>query len=367
MLSATAYVNSTLVAVALLMLGCETRQPVESAVRCPASSCEIRIDTIATITDVAEPGILPDRYPFLERGPAGRIITVARDGQQVLVYDSTGRLEHVLGQRGSGPGEFRVIRKPLLGPGDSMHVADLALRRVSIYGPDYSFVRVAAFPHMPEAVLQDGSYLVTRSLPGVPETGYPINRYLPDGTLLGSFGADSVQANLDLELLTRVKVALARGGAVWSAAPGQHVVELWNPETGLKERRLELEGDWFMPAETWNDDERVRPTSAIEGIWEEEDGLLWVLTRVADSQWQAPAQANVERVLYAEEYGRMYDWIIEAIDAADGRVLATRRLRDVVWHRGPAGLLASPLPVDTIVAFDILRSRLKAAASHQAP
>jgi hypothetical protein len=219
---------------------------------------------------------------------------------------------------------------------------------------------------MPEAVLQDGSNLVTRSLPGVPETGYPINRYLPDGTLLASFGADSVQTNLDLDLLTRVRVALSRGGAVWSAAPGQHVVELWNPETGSKEGRLELEGDWFIPAEAWNYDERARPTSAIEGIWEDEVGLLWVLTRVADSQWEAPAQANVERVLYAEEYGRIYDWIIEAVDAADGRVLATRRLRDVVWHRGPAGLLASPLPVDTTVAFDILRPSLKAAATGQA-
>jgi hypothetical protein len=76
--------------------------------------------------------------------------------------------------------------------------------------------------------------------------------------------------------------------------PGQHVVELWNPDTGSKERRLELEG-------------------------------------------------------------------VEAVDVLDGRLLASGRIDDVVWYRGPAGLLAAPLPVDTTVAFDILRPRLEPA------
>jgi hypothetical protein len=72
------------------------------------------------------------------------------------------------------------------------------------------------------------------------------------------------------------------------------VVELWNPDTGSKERRLELEG-------------------------------------------------------------------VEAVDVLDGRLLASGRIDDVVWYRGPAGLLAAPLPVDTTVAFDILRPRLEPA------
>lgn len=364
MLAATTAANAMLAGVAFLMLGCESPQPIEPPVRCPAASCDVGFDTIATISDVSEPGILPDGYLFLERGAAGSIITAGRDGQQVLVFDSTGRLQHVLGQRGSGPGEFRFVRKPMLGPGDSLHVPDLGLGRISVFAPDYSLARVASFPYMPEAVLSDGSYLVTRSLPGVPETGYPINRYRSDGALLVSFGSDSVQTNLNLDLLTRVHVARSRSGAVWSAVPGQHVVELWNPDTGSKERRLELEGDWFQPAEAWNYDERSRPTSVIEGMWEDredEDGILWVLTRVADSEWQAPVQANVERVVNAAEYGRVYDWIVEAVDLLDGRLLASRRIDDVAWYRGPAGLLAAPLPVDTTVAFDILRPRLEPA------
>jgi len=78
----------------------------------------------------------------------------------------------------------------------------------------------------------------------------------------------------------------------------------------------------------------------IESIWERE-GLVWVLVRVADLDWQAPAAANRERVVGAEEYDVTFDWIIEVIDPVAGRVVATRRFRNALWGRPNSPVLTS--------------------------
>lgn len=93
----------------------------------------------------------------------GRILVVDDQARRVAVFSPEGRYVGQLGRRGRGPGEFESPWLVAADARDSIFVWDVALARVSVFGPDLAFHR--SFAVRPQWVLN--------SL-----------RFLPDGRLL---------------------------------------------------------------------------------------------------------------------------------------------------------------------------------------
>lgn len=329
----------------------------ETEARC--TECDIELERVATISDSADPGALPDFMVYASQDRAGRIFVISRKQDRILVFDSTGHLMHRLGKAGSGPGEFGVVRRVLHGPGDSTFVSDWGLGRVTVYAPDLTLARTEPIVNQPDLVLDDGSFVVAAQVRTKDLIGYPIHRALGNGNIVRSFGADTPQYRPDLDLITTRRAALSGGGKVWSIAPGRYVLEQWDPNSGQRTKAVRVNSTWFKEIAAWPDDETKRPPAVILTLWEDRSGIVWVLLRDADLDWRPPERANVERRIGTEEYEMMYDWVLEAVDPASGAIIASKRFRKALWARpGSAVLVSANTVTSTQSTYDVWKPQL---------
>jgi hypothetical protein len=313
---------------------------------------------VVTLSDSAEPGVFPDAMRmYVAQDRSGRFFVAG--GDRMSVFDTSGRLETVIGRRGAGPGEFLGIRRPLVDAHDSIHVLDVLLGRITVLTPSLQVARVTPTPNLPALILHDGTGVVIGQLPLAAATGYPMHVVTPEGRVIRSFGVDTPDFRQNAPRLTSRVIGPGLGGTVWTAAPGDYVLERWDPATGSRVERVDVLTSWFEKSDAPREDERTPPEPVIEGLWQDTLGFVWVLVRDKDANWAPPARANVERSLTASEYGRIYDWVLEVIDVGLQMPVASRRFDDVLWYRPPTALVTSPREDDSwYVKFDIWRPEL---------
>ncbi len=270
------------------------------APKCSPGQCDVALTHVATLTDKTQLRILPDHSFFVIQDRSGRFFTIARKRDQIVVFDSAGRIESVVGSRGKGHGEFLRITSLLPGPGAALSAYDAQLRRLTVIGPDLEVKTVEPAPYRPDLILGDGSMIVAQHIPTPELIGYPIHHVGPLGRVLGSFGADTPEFRMDQRLITDRIIAPGRDGTVWAASPGRYALEHWDPVAGKKLGQVVVVSSWFKESPSLGNDERVRPMPIIEALWHNE-GLLWVLLRDADANWRPPVLANVERAFDLDE------------------------------------------------------------------
>lgn len=322
------------------------------AAACDPESCSIELQRVVEISDSADPGLLGSTTLFsLYRDGSGRFVVPAVSGDMFVVFDSTGTLLATVGRRGSGPAEFQRVGNTVGGPGDTLYVYDMRLGRISAFSSDLDYSRTITLPFQPEYVLEDGSFVVSQQIPTRDQIGYPVHIFSQDGALRRSFGAEPPEYRRDLRLFMTRVVAPASDGNIWTAPPGRYRIEKWAPD-GTRIDSVAAQPSWFQdtPIHT---DPHERPGTVIEGLWEDEGGLLWVLTRVADLDWPPKNRVpeNVEVPWTMEASNDRNDWILEAIDPSSGRLLAQRRFRDGLYHFSPTPLLVSDGPPGDNVTF----------------
>jgi hypothetical protein len=83
---------------------------------------------------------------------SGRRLAIGAAGsQQIRIYDFTGTLLHSVGRSGAGPGEFQMMAGIWAGPGDSILVLDLLVRRLSVIDSAGVFQRTFSMGSAPGA------------------------------------------------------------------------------------------------------------------------------------------------------------------------------------------------------------------------
>ena len=330
--------------------------------RTRCTECEIHLERVGTLTDSIDPGALPDAMVYATRDRGGRVFTINSKKDGVLVYAANGTLIAKLGTPGNGPGEFRVIRRVLLGPNDSIYVADWGIGRITTFGPDLKMVRADATSHQPDLALGARTFVVAEQFLSRTQVAMPLH-FVNDDRVVHSFGADSSALQRDAMLLMQRIVATAQNGDIWTVAPGRFVIERWNPVTAARTQTIHVKTDWFSETAMWPDDERAKPPAIIECLWAD-DGLLWVSVRDADVDWKPPQSANAERPLDADAYAQTYDWILIAIDSATGAVLATKRSSEILWARPPSNVVVTSREHDADGSvFDVWAPRLRQRAA----
>ncbi|MDZ7780539.1 MAG: 6-bladed beta-propeller [Gemmatimonadota bacterium] len=98
------------------------------------------------------------------------IVLVDRDRSQLIMYDSVGQVQHVLGGPGAGPGEFRLLSSLSVLPSDTVVVYDSSNRRITRFSPPYYEASTQPLPDglfgtTPVSVWQlpDGSWMTYES------------------------------------------------------------------------------------------------------------------------------------------------------------------------------------------------------------
>jgi hypothetical protein len=302
--------------------------------------CDITLVRAATLTAPGQSTEMPQSSVTVNRDRQGRFFVANRTQSAVLVFDQAGRLNRIVGSRGTAAGQFQAVSKIIVAPDDSVWIFDHRLRRLTQFSTNLQLIGSRGNQHGPALILGDGTVIVAEHIQTPDVIGYPIHSFTPDGRRLKSFGTETPQYRNDLRLLVTRRVAAGSRGTVWSVAPGRYDIEQWNPKEGTRVQRIPVKSPWFKEIAQPNPDETTRPFAMIESIWEH-DNLVWLLIRDADNAWKPPAQANIERVRSPTEFAETFDWVIDAIDPKSARRVATRRFPSAIWVGYPSPLVAS--------------------------
>ena len=308
---------------------------------CTPNTCEIVLSKLASLSDKGYPGILPTSAVHVVQDGSGRFLLPSSELDQIIVFDPTGAIRALIGERGQGSAQFLMITSLLPTADGSFLVYDTRKRTITTLAPNLKVQSTVPFRLRPTLVHEGGRFIVAQQIPTRELVGQPIHLVDADGTVLRSFGAETATYRLDEPLLHERLVASTPSGLIWAAAPGRYRLEQWDPLSGKRLADIAVPSKWFSESKNFRD-ERFRPAPIIVALWASEREL-WVLVRDADARWRPPNQPNVERQFEIGEYQRTYDWVLEVIDVSSKQLIATKRFDHALWGRSPSPLLVSPV------------------------
>jgi len=310
-----------------------TAQPRIRVSEPSCESCGIAVAKLFTI------GGLDDRSNMSRPNTAamnsrGELLVSYPDSRgQFFVYGPDGTFRRAVGRRGAGPGEFNLIRHIRVGRGDTIHIADLALRR-TVLSPDFRFVRSTRFPLNTDdfELIAGDTVLIAAIVNTRAATGFPLHKFA-DAQEMFSFGVDKPVAYPpdQSEVLRRV-ITVDDQGSLWAASVSSYTIQQFD-RSGKLLRTLYREPDWFKPhAAPFRVLQDQPPSPRITDVRIDGDGLVWVLLRVADPDWKeavVPGPANGrQRLLGLKSEAGYYDTLIEVIDPQSAKTIASMRVPD---------------------------------------
>jgi hypothetical protein len=245
-----------------------------------------------------------------------RFYMTTPDEPRFLVFDSTGRLLKSLGRKGSGPGEYVNGPDVVVGRGDTLYVGDVGFH-LMVFAPDLQLVRTIPLAVLYRPIpLLTGQYGVVALAKGGPRIASQIEIYDGQGRLVKSFGAPTAK---DSDPFSIARGSLVEGpdGSLWSPLHTKRVIEQWNPSGELM---LSLTRE-IDPALTTHADQRHPVT--LTDIAIDPDGRLWVSYRIPTGESRKVMRAT-EGGGQAEMEERIYHSLIELIDPAAGKVIASQ-------------------------------------------
>ncbi len=127
----------------------------------------------------------------------GRIVVADDLGHHLKVFEPSGAYLATVGRRGEGPGEFSAPWTITVGPADSVFVYDFRRSLISVFSPEYDWVRdirvSPAWLVNSMIPLPDGSVVVAAFERGA---RFPVKTLRPDGTVMGRGGMPIDAPNL---------------------------------------------------------------------------------------------------------------------------------------------------------------------------
>ncbi|MEJ2217099.1 MAG: hypothetical protein P8099_10840 [Gemmatimonadota bacterium] len=275
-------------------------------------SCTFRFTRLARLGgDTEQEGLISLASIVVRNSKGDYYVAPTYAGGLVVKYSPSGASIAVLGGAGGGPGEHRGIQEITLSANDSLYVFEEGNGRISVWGPDDRFVRVARLPAYPfEArALPDGRIILQSRATAIPGAkGAPIHLLDVSGNVIRSFG----RANGDGPAITSTydqwrAIALGPGETVWSGHYNRYEIELWSltgEHIGTIVRRL----PGFHPYIRMT----VPPQPVLRALTQDEAGRLWVLITIADPEgWES------------DQPHRNFNTLIEVIDPTEARVVAS--------------------------------------------
>lgn len=251
------------------------------------------------------------------------------DEQAPFVYDSSGSFLQLLGSVGDGPGEYRRPTVIAITDGDTVNVFDRQTGRLTVLS-ELEFVRSeVGVVRISSAVQTEHGALAVNN---ARFPGQPLSYLDRNGQPVRSFGPRT-PAPIPPDEYLRIRRVLAPtvDGQLWSARQYfKYELTLWD-STGTAVRTLSPDADWFPNYDSLlSPSPGVIPSPSIKGALVDNQGHIWILGSAASVDWTAGlgGQRTVENQTIYEvtDWSKVYDGIIDVIDAADGTHVDRLRL-----------------------------------------
>ena len=342
------------VALGLAMLLSPRAAVGQAAAELAGPRCEIELHELGVAGPDLETDAISYQGMVAVDGRAGRLYTPNCSDDGVLVFSLDGRFIETIGSPGQGPGEFRDIRDLHVDAEGALWVIDVGY--VHLFEPDGELRRSIRFPGgvlaLPDIFhpISDGRILVrevdpmTRGLLG-DRTG-PVH-LLEDWTEVGrAFGDPARHSRERCRTCGFPQIAVAPdGGALWLLARDEYRIERHSLPDGGSPRVIEVSSIWFDEADVAP---RVTPArDTVPRPWRydiavDADERLWVAGMKPAPGWRPVDQPRglwtaEDGIRIREEMAAQSIFVVEAIDARSGEVLARRELRGTQPHFGGSG------------------------------
>jgi hypothetical protein len=290
--------------------------------------CEVRVTPVVLLGDDEGPGIIESEQSRVKRDRRGRYYLISTYSTTVKVFDSTGTYLTSIGRTGGGPGEFRRISAIAIDEGDTLHVFDYDLGRLTVFSPTYELVRSVRLeipPSFDVVPVGGGSFVFATHVASAELAGLPLHLVGPDGNVKRSFGSETGEYRPDVPFAGRRVIAKARASGVWSGYVNQYVIELWDHRTGSLVRRITREADWFPPRlRVERLSAREPPAPTLVEVREDSESRVWTLVHVAGEGWEEAVREGEYHPLVSDR-DLYYDSLIEVLDTSSGALIASLR------------------------------------------
>ena len=203
--------------------------------------------------------------------------------------------------------------------GDSLLVFDALLARFTIFDESYS---VAGVFKADDPLVQGFVPFNARDLVVFFEversTSAAVLHHIVNGRTVRSFGppSDGSEASFPLRL------GHSSRGRLWVVPRNKYEVELWDT-AGAVLRRYRGDRAWFGERSTSVSFTREPPNTSLDAVWEDSDGLLWLLFSTAAADWKAGeirrGRSSVN--VWADKF---YDSRVEVVDPRTGELIAAQ-------------------------------------------
>lgn len=330
-------------------LAAQTPAPkaIPGELACPR--CVISMQILATLGTDDGIGSLIGKPMSINIDSRGRY-WVFQELEPPTVFHPDGRVDRVIGRKGSGPGEFRSANSGIV-IGDSMLVFDWQETRATMVGPDLKATRTIRTRH------------------GI---GDVVLLKWPTALVTVGHMQDAVPANSTMHLLSMADTSTRRikslgprgtGGSMgnvavnqtlgpapngfWSAYSQRPQFMLWGPD-GVARASFTRRLDWYTGEQPsspgWG---KEPPTPRTAGVEEDTEGLLWFFIHTPAPTWRDAWTAKPMRVGGGSEFvirdigfHKLYQTYVEVIDPTQGRLLASHRINGYVMETLPGNRVA---------------------------
>ena len=336
---------------------------------CPA--CEILFEQVHVLGDSDGPGILQREPTIATLDHAGNFLVAERS--RFLVFGSDGQYVASVGRPGQGPGEFQRIVALKPHEDGRIDVFDAVAMRLTSLSPEYEVVDTVALEIMPTPrilLLPSDEYLLYSDVRTADRIGVPLHVVTRGGEVRASFGSSDGGRLLPQRFSGR-KVARAWPRGIWSAHTYEYAIELWTMEGSLR-LSLRREADWFPPIQFEDEVESPKPITTIQSVREDNSGLLWVLSAVADEDWESYLETGADgfpRLVGSN--AQLFDTVVEVIDPDEGQLIARRRVDEFLSGFLSDGVVGGGIADEADLFFGVwemeLLSRPERGASTRVP
>lgn len=298
-----------------------------------------RVAALASEVDVVTPSLIA------VDSSGGTFFLVNPSDHKIEVFGIDGRLARAVGRKGGAPGEFEMIRNLMALPDGAFQIVDPLLSRRSIYDRNGAFkssARIGLLPAFDHPVLMlPSGQLLANSLKAIPpDTVATLQLLDPDGSVVkvfeSSLGDPSQQWRVKRHLWRRLD------GSILVADPFVPELKVYSGDLVLRQTIPYPEGTPIKAPLEGKPSDGVfdRPlTPRLIGMWEDLQGLIWLVTLAPSPQWQPRDQING---ISPEMYRKLGDrprvaTVLEAFDPASGRLVSRLEVDSaigVVFDRG---------------------------------
>lgn len=325
-------------------LGAQAPGPRDVPDEPSCARCVISMQTLVTLGTDDGVGSLIGKPMSVNVDSRGRY-WIFQELEPPTVFHADGRVDRVIGRKGSGPGEFRSGNHGIV-VGDSMLVLDWQESRATMMGPDLKPGRIIRLRQgigdiealrWPTLLVTQG-YMVESRPPN--STLHRVSMDKGETQLLASFGPQGTGGSMGNAEVNQ-SLGYARDG-IWTAYWNKPRFMLWDAN-GVLRNSLVRRLDWYTGESKatlgWS---RTPPTPKTGPIREDTEGLLWVFIHTPAPTWRQAWETPPTRVGGGSEYmarsviyDKLYATYVEVIDPRTARVITSHRIDGYVMEALP--------------------------------